>query len=74
MGGALCLCCVWEIPGCCLLLRQIVEWCVLPLTQVGCRSEEMAAVTGVETGALLTVVCLHGGDRVLCVCVKRAAA
>ena len=51
---------------------------MLPLTQVGCRSEEMAeemaAVTGVETGALLTVVCLHGGDRVLCVCVKRAAA
>jgi len=37
------------------LLRQIVEWCVLPLTQVGCRAEEMAeemaAVTGVETGA-----------------------
>jgi len=32
-----------------------VEWCVLPLTQVGCRAEEMAeemaAVTGVETGA-----------------------
>jgi len=33
------------------LLRQIVEWCVLPLTQVGCRAEEMAAVMGVETGA-----------------------
>jgi len=55
VGGTLFLRCVWEIPGCCLLLHQIVEWCVLTLTQVGCRgeemAEEMAAVTGVETGA-----------------------
>jgi len=52
--GTLCLRCVRKIPGCCRLLRQIVEWCVLPLIQVGCRAEEMAeemaVVTGVETG------------------------